>query len=126
ALRAELEALLAADGAAEGFLEPIVPDLRPECRIGPYRRLRELGQGGMGRVFLAERADALYQKQVAIKFLRLDVDDLRERFANARRILAALDHPYIAKLLDAGSDARGAPYVVMEYVEGEPITRHCE
>jgi len=128
ALRAELDALLAADAAAEGFLDAsaTLPDARTDERVGPYRLLHELGQGGMGRVFLAERADALYHKRVAIKFLRLDLGDLRARFANERRILAALDHPGIAKLLDAGSDARGAPYVVMEYVEGEPITRHCE
>ena len=128
-LRAELQALLDADAAAAGFLDaPLVPAAqpRPDERIGPYRLLRELGQGGMGRVFLAERADALYSRQVAIKFLRHDLGDLRERFGNERRILAALDHPNIAKLIDAGNSASDAPYVVMEYVEGEPITRHCE
>jgi len=127
ALRAELESLLEADRTATGFLDhsgAFGPG-HPE-RVGPYRLLRELGHGGMGRVFLAERADALYHKQVAIKFLRSDFGDLRERFANERRILASLDHPYIAKLLDAGSDAHGAPYVVMEYVAGESITHWCE
>ena len=128
-LRDELEALLAADAAAAGFLDgPLLPSAQPQAdqRVGPYRLLRELGSGGMGRVFLAERADTLYAKQVAIKFLRHDLGDLRERFGNERRILAALDHPNIAKLIDAGNLAHDAPYVVMEYVEGEPITRHCE
>lgn len=125
ALRARLDALLRADAKAQGFLEPPPPALPPE-RVGPYRLLRELGAGGMGRVFLAERADALYQKQVAIKFLRLDHGDLRSRFANERRILATLDHPAIARLLDAGYDPRGQPYVVMDYIEGTTLTRHAE
>ncbi len=128
ALRDEVATLLLADEAAEGFLEPVtlVAGDRANERIGPYRLLREIGSGGMGRVYLAERADALYQRQVAVKFLRWNFADLRSRFDNERRILAALDHPHIAKLLDAGSDAQGSPYVVMEFVEGEPITRWCE
>lgn len=125
AVRQALEALLAADAQAGGFLDPPPAAAFPD-HVGPYRLLRELGQGGMGRVFLAERADALYQKQVAVKFLRHDQGDLRERFANERRILAALDHPAIARLVDAGYDDRGQPYVVMEYVDGRTLTQHAD
>jgi serine/threonine-protein kinase len=128
ALRDELEALLRMDAEAEGFLQPIAvgPAERTGEQVGPWRLLRELGRGGMGQVYLAERADTLYSKQVALKLLRFDFGDLRARFANERRILAALDHPNIARLLDAGADAGGAPYVAMEYVEGQPITQWCE
>lgn len=125
ALRAKLEALLDADARAAGFLDPPSPAAFPE-RVGPYRLLRELGQGGMGRVFLAERADALYQRQVAIKFLRQDQGDLRERFAAERRILAALDHPAIVRLIDAGYDERGQPFVVMDYIAGCTLTQHAD
>lgn len=123
-LHARLVALLRADRDSAGFLEPAPLDVLPE-RVGPYRLLRELGRGGMGQVYLGERADALYQKQVAIKFLRFDHGDLRARFATERRILAALDHPSIARLIDAGKDARGQPYVVMDYIEGTTLTQYA-
>lgn len=129
ALRAEVEALLAADAAAGGdFLAPLAPPVRERSgeRVGPWRLLRELGHGGMGTVWLAERADALYEKHVALKLLRFDAGDLRARFDNERHILAALEHPHIARLLDAGSDAHGAPYVALEYVEGESLTHWCD
>jgi tetratricopeptide (TPR) repeat protein len=128
ALREELEALLAADARPDHFFEPLGSPPRDHSgeRVGPWRLLRELGHGGMGSVYLAERADGLYATQVAVKLLRVDLGDLRERFANERRILATLDHPNIARLLDAGADVGGAPYVAMEYVEGEPITRWCD
>lgn len=127
-LLAEIHALLAADVASEGFLTPLTttPRDRSGEQVGPWRLGRELGHGGMGTVYLAERADDLYARKVALKLLRFDAGDLRARFANERRILATLEHPNIARLLDAGADAGGAPYVAMEYVEGEPITRWCD
>jgi eukaryotic-like serine/threonine-protein kinase len=123
-----LTTLLAAESASEQFLQPLAqaPRDRSGDHIGPWRLLRELGHGGMGTVYLAERADAMYTKSAALKLLRFDVGDLRARFVNERRILATLDHPNIARLLDAGTDAAGAPYVAMEYVEGEPITAWCD
>ncbi len=95
--------------------------------IGPYRLLRPLGRGGLGTVFLAERADDQYSLQVAIKLIRrgLDTDDILQRFRLERQILASLAHPNIARFLDGGSTKDGLPYLVMEYVEGEPIDRYC-
>jgi serine/threonine-protein kinase len=129
ALRTEVDRLLTADSAAEDFLaEPIQPSPRRRDgeRVGVWQIEHELGRGGMGTVYLARRADALYDKRVALKALRIDAPDLRARFANERRILAALEHPNIARLLDAGVDAHDMPYVVMDFVEGEPITRWCD
>ncbi|MBK8100319.1 MAG: serine/threonine protein kinase [Planctomycetes bacterium] len=96
-------------------------------RIGAYRPIRELGRGGMGSVFLAVRDGADFEQQVAIKVLRaLPGDrDLVRRFANERRILAALRHPNIAALVDGGTTAAGLSYVVMEYVEGRDLITHC-
>jgi serine/threonine-protein kinase len=127
-LRSEVERLLKADAVAGAFLDaPLRTGAdRSGERVGPWQLIRELGHGGMGSVYLATRADDLYAKQVALKLLRFDVADLRARFANERRILATLEHPNVARLLDAGTDASGAPYVAMEYVEGEPITRWCD
>ncbi|MFN7963989.1 MAG: serine/threonine-protein kinase [Thermoanaerobaculia bacterium] len=92
-----------------------------------YRLLEELGEGGMGVVYLAERADGEYRQQVAVKLLRdaHQGEQRATRFRTERQILAALDHPYIAKLLDGGTLASGAPFLVMEYVEGLPIDRYC-
>lgn len=91
-----------------------------------YRVLREIGRGGMGRVLLAERADGRFERQVAIKVIdgsRHDAD-WRRRFAAEREILARLVHPNIVRLLDAGESASGIPYLVMEYVDGEPLDRY--
>lgn len=91
-----------------------------------YRVLREIGRGGMGRVLLAERADGRFERQVAIKVIdgsRQDAD-WRRRFVAEREILARLVHPNIARLLDAGESAGGIPYLVMEYVDGEPLDRY--
>jgi eukaryotic-like serine/threonine-protein kinase len=100
-------------------------DTPPPRRIGPWEVLRELGSGGMGTVFLAERADGEYRQQVAIKLLRgfPTADGLR-RLQQERQILAQLDHPHIAKLLDGGHTDEGQPYVVMEYVPGERLLDH--
>lgn len=96
--------------------------------IGPYRVAQELGQGGMGAVYLAVRDDDEYRKRVAIKVLRrgMESDDIVRRFRNERQILAAIDHPHIAKLLDGSSTADGRPYFVMEYIEGKPIDEYCD
>jgi serine/threonine protein kinase len=142
-LRQEVESLIAAHDAAAGFIEQPadVPTaalgelgrseadrIRPGAAIGPYRILRVLGTGGMGAVYLAERADEAFQRQVAIRVVAgaLARPDLVERFLTERRILAALDHPHIARLLDAGATSDGLPYVVMEYVDGEPIDQYCK
>jgi serine/threonine protein kinase len=96
-------------------------------RIGPYVLIRELGRGGMGVVYLAARADHAFDKQVAIKLVRgLFADPyLAERFRDERQILANLNHPGVAHLLDGGTTGEGAPYLVMEYVEGVPIDEYC-
>ncbi|MGI9088621.1 MAG: serine/threonine-protein kinase [Chthoniobacterales bacterium] len=93
-------------------------------RIGAYVVTRELGRGGMGTVYLAARADGQFEKDVAIKVLKrgTDTDEVLLRFAAERHILARLDHPNIARLLDAGTTSDGLPYFVMEYVAGLPVT----
>ncbi len=97
-------------------------------RVGRYRLLRELGRGGMGAVFLAERADGEFQQLVALKTLQDSFQGagLAERFRQERQILASLSHPGIARLLDGGVTAAGTPYTVMEYVDGLPIDAFCE
>ena len=97
-------------------------------RVGAYRLIRPIGEGGMGSVHLAERADGTYQKRVAIKFIHPDAgaDALVARFAQEQQILAAVEHPNIARLIDAGADDEGRPYIVMEYIDGLPITTYCD
>jgi serine/threonine protein kinase/Flp pilus assembly protein TadD len=97
-------------------------------RIGPYEIVREMGHGGMGTVFLAVRADDQYRKHVAIKLINrgMDTDLILRRFMMERQILANLEHPNIAHLLEGGSTADGLPYFVMEYIEGQPITEYCD
>jgi serine/threonine-protein kinase len=118
-----LDAAIVRDLEEASLGDPAGPS-SPEV-IGPYRILRELGRGGMGIVYLAERADV--GKRVALKLLRahLPTDDLRARFEAERRILARLEHPNIASLVDAGVAADGTPYFALELVEGVPITEHC-
>jgi serine/threonine-protein kinase len=138
-LHRQLESLLAhVDGddalldapAIEAFSAHDAADagLRAGDRIGPYRLLRELGHGGMGVVWLAERADGLFQRPVALKLptLALPQRILAERFAREREILAPLVHPNIARLYDAGFAADGQPYLALEYVEGASITSSCD
>jgi serine/threonine protein kinase len=126
ALRAEVQALLDADAAAGDFLaQPLAASHgRSGERLGVYRLTRLIGNGGMGTVYCAERADGAYAKPVAIKLLLFDAGDLRTRFALEQRILGGLSHPNIASLLDVGQDTNGAPYLVMEYVEGNAITAY--
>jgi serine/threonine protein kinase len=96
-------------------------------RIGPYLLQRRIGSGGMGTVYLATRDDEAFKKQVAVKIVqpRIGGPDLLRHFQQERQILAALDHPNIARLLDGGTTSDGIPYVVMEYVEGRPIDEYC-
>jgi serine/threonine protein kinase len=100
----------------------------PEGRVGAYRLLRLLGRGGMGEVWLAERADAAYDKQVAIKFMGSVRGDREasDWFRRERQALAKLEHPHIARLLDGGETADGRLFIVMEYVDGVPIDQYCE
>ena len=96
--------------------------------VGPYRLLEEIGHGGMGTVWLAERSDEAYTKRVAIKLMQrgLHSTELLARFKTERQILASLDHPHIARLIDGGTTENGVPYVVMEHVEGKPLDLHCD
>ncbi len=100
-----------------------VPD-----QAGSFRIVREIGRGGMGTVYLAEREGDGFRQTVAVKLLRrgLDTDDILARFLTERRVLASLTHPNIARLYDGGSLEDGRPYLVMEYVDGAPITSHCD
>jgi eukaryotic-like serine/threonine-protein kinase len=131
-LLAEAEALLnehtdsfedCAQNAASTFWQEGPP--RSGERVGAYVIVRELGRGGMGTVFLAERADGQFEKQVAIKILNRGADtaEILRRFRAERQILARLDHPNIAGLLDAGTTNDGLPYFIMDYIVGAPVTR---
>ena len=152
-MRAELHSLLESLEGGEGFLaEPAVlpqtfadtdgqaadPDETLASRretaqrdpesIGGFRIQRLIGAGGMGAVYLAEREDPSFEQRVAIKVIR-DTKlqgDAVERFVQERKILARLEHPSIARLLDGGTTDDGLPYLVMEYVEGRPLTKYCD
>ncbi len=103
------------------------PDAVAGQRVGPYRLIRAIGQGGMGTVYLAARDDREFQQQVAIKVVGgLLAADARQRFLAERQILASLEHPNIARLLDGGTTPDGLPYLVMEYVDGLPIDEYCD
>jgi serine/threonine-protein kinase len=97
-------------------------------RIGPYVVIRELGQGGMGKVYLAARADEQYQKRVAIKVIKgaVATDEVVRHFRRERQILASIDHPNVAKLLDGGATEDGLPYFVMEHVQGQSLLEYCD
>jgi non-specific serine/threonine protein kinase/serine/threonine-protein kinase len=134
-LRREVEALLAYEEKAEVLLNTVVAPgaaLRAEPplpqAIGQYRILRELGHGGMGVVYLGERADGQYRKQVAIKLITGGRSDARveRRFRRERQILAQLEHNGIARLLDGGTTTEGQPYFVMEYIEGLALVDYCD
>jgi non-specific serine/threonine protein kinase/serine/threonine-protein kinase len=132
AVRTEVERLLAAHDRAGDFISsPVIAapaadqgDTSWAGRlVGPYRVVREIGRGGMGAVYLAERADGQYQQRVALKVIKrgMDTEQVLARFRAERQILASLDHPNIARLLDGGSTDQGVPFFAMEYIEGEPI-----
>lgn len=114
--------------AIRGMMVSISEPLNVGQRIGAYEVEREIGHGGMGAVYLAFRADDEFQKRVAIKLLRrgLENPELVARFRQERQILAALDHPYIARLIDGGATDDGRPYLIMDYAEGQPITTYCD
>jgi serine/threonine-protein kinase len=103
-------------------------DLAPGARIGAYRITHELARGGMGAVYLAERDDDEFRKAVALKVVKrgIDTDEVLQRFRAERQILAGFAHPNIASLLDGGATGDGRPYLVMEYVPGQPITVYCD
>ena len=132
-VRARVEALLRAHAVAtDGFLARPAVEVaqaeigRPGRRLGAYELTRELGRGGMGVVYLAVRADDTYHKAVAVKLVSapLGDEDAIRRFRRERQILAELEHPYIARLLDGGTTEEGLPYLVMEYVDGVAITEY--
>jgi tetratricopeptide (TPR) repeat protein len=135
-LREEIESLVATDIED---MTPIVKAVRQEAvslfestmrvgeRFGSYRILREIGRGGMGAVYLALRDDEEFHQEVALKVVKrgMDTAEVLERFRHERQILANLEHPYIARLLDGGSTEDGVPYFVMEYIQGRPVDVYC-
>jgi serine/threonine-protein kinase len=131
-LQQALRGLLASPAEGE-FLNtlPMLPmpaaENEPE-EIGPYRLLRELGHGGMGSVWLAERADGILKRRIALKLPHAHVRHARflERFDRERDILASLTHPHIARLYDAGVADSGRPYIALEYIDGLPLTGYCD
>ncbi len=146
ALRNEVEALLEVDGSDPRTLGELTRDRTPLASagaagdgsadepdesigrvIGDYRLLERIGDGGMGRVYLAERADGEFDTRVAIKLLRrgMDTDDILARFRRERQVLADLKHVNIARLIDGGSTEEGLPYLVMEHIDGVPLDRYC-
>jgi serine/threonine-protein kinase len=145
ALRDDLAALLAADEEADDFLNDAAvdwastlieeierataePTLEAGTLVGSYRVVRTLGQGGMGTVYLADRADGQFEQRVALKLIRpgMGRHEILRRFLQERQILARLQHPNIARLLDGGITDSGQPYFAMEYVDGLPITEYCD
>jgi serine/threonine protein kinase len=137
-LRHEVESLLdnGADdafiqGPVKGAAQSLSDEFREDLigrRLGAYRVTRLVGHGGMGAVYEAARADDQFDQQVAIKIIKrgMDTDFVRERFTRERRILARLEHPHIARLIDGGATEDDLPYFVMEYIEGRPIGEYCE
>jgi serine/threonine protein kinase len=143
-LRQEVESLLASHDKSTDFLNQPAADLPGALsrtvderssagvprvpRVGPYQLERRIGRGGMGSVWLASRVDHEYQMKVAVKMVKrgMDSTEILRRFRMERQVLAGLDHPNIARLIDGGSTSDGLPYLVMEYVEGTPIDHYCE
>ncbi|MCC7309360.1 MAG: protein kinase [Acidobacteria bacterium] len=154
-LRLEIERLLASDESADEFIEsPVWTDssfLNTNAKreisdsvensfngddrdnylgrmIGAYRLTAEVGRGGMGAVYLAERADGEFDQRVAIKLIKrgMDSDFIIRRFRHERQILASFEHPFIARLLDGGTTAEGVPYFVMEFVEGQNLYSYAD
>jgi hypothetical protein len=133
AVHAEVRSLLTAAGAVGGFLstparlatEPLLEEFPPGTRIGAWRITRRIGRGGMGVVYEAQRAEGDFQQRVAVKLLRQEAVAELPRFHIERQILASLEHPGVARLYDGGVASDGRPYMVMEFVEGRPITDYC-
>ncbi len=136
----EVMQLLEADDRRGGFLSPLdagvrdaarastPPALLPGAMVGRYEIIDPIAKGGMGEVYRGRRADAEFEKTVALKIIRRGVatEEMCRRFQAERQTLASLDHPNIARLLDGGSTPEGLPYFVMEYIEGAPVTEYCE
>ena len=139
-LRSEVDSLLANHDLAGNFLGDPAVDLKSGSTglgggpprigrmIGAYQIMEEIGRGGMGEVYRAVRADGQYEIQVAVKLVRVgwNTSSVAERFRHERQILAGLEHPNIARLIDGGTTDDGVPYLVMELVDGEPIDRYCD
>src|SRR5262245_42071687 len=135
ALRQRVEDLLGAQDAAGSFLQLPTADtgddlpsaVQPGTAVGPYQLLQHLGEGGMGAVFLAEQTEPV-RRLVALKVIKPGMDSAQviARFEAERQALALMDHPNIARVLDAGTTESGRPYFVMELVKGIPITRFCD
>ena len=137
-LRAERESLNAFDtaiasnrqafDALSGELAVTPEDSRAGQRLGPFRLVRQIGEGGMAVVYLGERDDGAFVQQVAVKILRrsLDAGDDVARFRAERQILSSLEHPHIARLIDGGTTQDGLPYLVTEFIDGVPITDYCK
>lgn len=153
-LRLQVEALLKSEENAGGFIEsPVWTDsrfLNTSAKkdisasiesdgagdrdnylgrtIGAFRIVKEIGRGGMGAVYLAERTDGEFSQRVAIKLIKrgMDSDFIVKRFRHERQILASLEHPFIARLLDGGTTIEGVPYFIMEFIQGETIYRFCD
>jgi serine/threonine-protein kinase len=138
-LRREIDELLELNDEAEVFFDQLSGEIAgaapleiessvgSQIRVGPYRTIAAIGRGGMGAVYRAERVDGEFDQDVALKLLHRDMDtpELRARFLAERQLLAGLEHPNIARLVDGGVTEEGRPYFVMELVEGRPITRYC-
>ncbi len=137
-LRADVERLLAASDRAGSFINEqailteglsfISDETRIGRQVGVFRLVRELGRGGMGAVYLGVRQDGAFAQQVAIKLIKrgMDTQQVLTRFRAERQIMASLDHPHIARLLDGGTTTDGLPYFAMEYIEGQPLDTYCE
>ncbi len=138
-LRAEVESLLAFEDASAESMNLSAADFSRDFygngasdlvgrRIDSYKIVRELGYGGMGAVYLAERADGKFEQKVALKLLKREMNTaaLRRRFQQEREILASLEHPNIARLLDAGATDDGVPFIAMEFVEGLALDDYCD
>ncbi len=121
--RSRLESTVAAAREAP----PPAPEDAPPRRIGPYQLLHSIGEGGMGEVWLAEQLEPV-RRRVALKIIKagMDTKEVVARFESERQVLAMMDHPAIARVLDAGSTPEGRPYFVMEHVQGVAITEHCD
>ncbi len=145
ALRADVESILSHCDRSSDFLEtpafslefartaflddtPDDETVLVNRRLGPYQLVHQIASGGMGTVWLAERADDQFKKKVAVKLIKrgMDTNEILKRFRNERQVLANLEHPNIARLLDGGVSDDDRPYLVMEYIEGTPIDRYCD
>ena len=139
-IRAELESLLNAHDSSNKFLNKNAVELSAKtllendsekligAQIGQFKIIKEIGRGGMGAVFLAERIGADFTQKAALKLIKrgMDTDFIVQRFQTERRILSRLNHPFIAKLFDGGTTDDGLPYFVMEYVEGKNLKEFCQ